>query len=97
VPESEVAPALCCNTVADTLVVLVFLDVNVELLDRLSQDDAADCEVRGGEVFLLLPEPVQVSDVDDSGGNFDESAESDNARTLVTTLSGDCCCISAPV
>jgi hypothetical protein len=69
--------------------------LNVELLDRLSQDNAADCEVGGEEVFLLLYELVLVSDVNDSGGTFDVSEELDNVRTLVTSLSVDCCCSSA--
>jgi hypothetical protein len=93
-PESEVSLDCCCNTVAESLLTLVFLMDNVELFDRLSADDTEGCDVGGEDVFLMLLDLVLVSDVNDFVGTFDAWEELDEVRTLLIILSVGCCCIS---
>jgi hypothetical protein len=93
-PEFVTAPDRCCNTVAESLLTLVFLAVNAEPFGRESEDDTADCEVGGRGIFVLLLCLALVSDVNDFEGPCDVWEEFDNVTTLLASPSVDWCCVS---
>jgi len=93
-PEFVTALDRCCSMAAESLLTLVFLAVSVGPLGRESEDDTANCDVAGREVFVLLLCLVLVSVVKGLEGPFDVWEEFANVTTLLASSSADCCCVS---